>query len=207
MLGALDGELLASWASTEAPFEVVARGIRRAAERAGWDARPGEPVLRSLRACRREVEAELKRHGQLRVGRGQRPQADLPPASHPVAQESEAAPADPLRRRARSQELKRARVLFEPLTHSHPKLFRAASCALEWAEALEPDALLAIWDREDRLVARLLRALPFEDRRGLLRTARDLVKAASPFSAGARRLSLRFHRSTLLRRHLGLPPS
>ena len=56
MLSALDAELVGLWAREEVPFEVVARGIRRAAEKALWDARPGEPVLRSLRACKREVE-------------------------------------------------------------------------------------------------------------------------------------------------------
>ncbi|MET0401169.1 MAG: hypothetical protein ABW123_02150, partial [Cystobacter sp.] len=44
MLSALDTELLSDWAGQAVPFEVVARGISRSAEKAMWDARPGEPV-------------------------------------------------------------------------------------------------------------------------------------------------------------------
>src|SRR5688500_13002929 len=62
MLSPLDGELVSAWAALGVPFEVVARGIRRAAEETLWDARPGEPVLRSVRACRRAVEAEVKKY-------------------------------------------------------------------------------------------------------------------------------------------------
>src|SRR4051812_3963668 len=70
MLSALDTELLTSWAEQGVPFEVVARGIARSAEKALWDARPGEPVLRSLRACRRQVEAEIKKHRERSAGAG-----------------------------------------------------------------------------------------------------------------------------------------
>jgi len=62
MLSPLDAELLSEWAALHVPYEVVARGIRKAAERALWDARPDEPGLRSLRACRREVKAEIKKY-------------------------------------------------------------------------------------------------------------------------------------------------
>jgi hypothetical protein len=62
MLSPLDAELVSEWAALNVPYEVVARGIRRAAERALWDARPDEPGLRSLRACRREVKAEIKKY-------------------------------------------------------------------------------------------------------------------------------------------------
>ncbi|MFP2911161.1 hypothetical protein ACLESD_40250, partial [Pyxidicoccus sp. 3LFB2] len=70
MLSALDTELLTTWAREGVPFEVVARGINRSAEKALWDARPGEPVLRSLRACRRQVESEIKKYRELSAGRG-----------------------------------------------------------------------------------------------------------------------------------------
>src|SRR5689334_9671158 len=70
MLSALDVELLTSWAEQGVPFEVVARGIARSAEKAMWDARPGEPVLRSLRACRKQVEAEIKKHRERTAGAG-----------------------------------------------------------------------------------------------------------------------------------------
>ena len=59
MLGALDGELLSAWAETGVPSDVVIQGLERAATRTRWDARPGQAGPRSLRACRREVEAEI----------------------------------------------------------------------------------------------------------------------------------------------------
>jgi hypothetical protein len=62
MLSALDSELLATWARMCVPFEVVARGIAKAAQAAQWDARPGEPAVRTLRACRRHVEVEIQGH-------------------------------------------------------------------------------------------------------------------------------------------------
>ena len=68
-LSAVDAELLRSWAVLGVPFEVVARGIRRRAERALWDAKPDEPLLRSLRACRAAVEREI-RHYLARVAGG-----------------------------------------------------------------------------------------------------------------------------------------
>jgi hypothetical protein len=68
-LSAVDAQLLKSWAERGVPFEVVARGIRRRAERALWDAKPNEPLLRSLRACRAAVEREI-RHYLARVAGG-----------------------------------------------------------------------------------------------------------------------------------------
>jgi len=184
-LSPLDVELLSSWASSGAPFEVVARGIRRAAERAEWDRRPDEPTLRSLRACRREVDVELRRHAKLDAGRGENLIQQAP-------------------RRERNRELKKAQGLLEGLALRRPAVWQAASALLQTAERLDPALILSLSDREDRMVACLLRALPFEERLALLRNARDLVKAASPLSAWARRQSTRFHRSTLLRRHLGV---
>jgi hypothetical protein len=61
-LSGVDAELLRSWAERGVPFEVVARGIRRRAERALWDAKPDEPLLRSLHACRAAVEREIRHY-------------------------------------------------------------------------------------------------------------------------------------------------
>ena len=68
-LSAVDSELLRSWAERRIPFEVVVRGIRRRAERALWDAKPNEPPLRSLKACRAAVEREIRRYLARDVGR------------------------------------------------------------------------------------------------------------------------------------------
>ena len=69
MVSQLDAELIASWAEENVPFEVVARGISRAAERSAWDQKPNTPVLRSLKACRREVDQEIKRFRHASVGK------------------------------------------------------------------------------------------------------------------------------------------
>ncbi len=70
MLSALDGALVSEWAAQGVPLEAVARGIQRTAEKAEYDRRPGAAILRSLRACRREVEAEHKRLVRLTAGEG-----------------------------------------------------------------------------------------------------------------------------------------
>jgi hypothetical protein len=75
MLSALDAQLVTEWASLEVPFEVVARGIRRAAEKAQFDARPGETGLKSLRACRREVDKEIAHFRARSAGKGSAPAA------------------------------------------------------------------------------------------------------------------------------------
>lgn len=64
-----DLDLLDAWAALEVPFEVVARGIRRAAEHALWDAAEGEGGLRSLRAARRSVDAEIARYLKRAAGK------------------------------------------------------------------------------------------------------------------------------------------
>src|SRR5438132_6675269 len=68
-LSPLDVELLDQWASTGAPFEVVARGIRKAAEGVLFDAPEDGRGLRSLVACKRKVEVELKKFTRIAVGR------------------------------------------------------------------------------------------------------------------------------------------
>src|SRR5688572_2966527 len=70
MLSTLDLELVGAWTGSGVPFEIVARGIRHSAERAVFDARPGEPLLRSLRACRKDVESEIKKYLARSAGSG-----------------------------------------------------------------------------------------------------------------------------------------
>lgn len=154
MLSALDVELLASWAQEEIPFEVVARGIRRAAERLRYDARAGEAGPRTLRACKRDVEAELTRFRARAAGRPVKPK---PPAG--LAQVAQARP--------------------------------------ELAQAVARAQRHVGLDRADRIVAELLRALPFAERIAILRGAKAALLEA-PGSWRARRLTLRFQRSVRL---------
>lgn len=71
-LGALDRVVLAGWAESGVPLEVVARGMLRAAERVRWMG-SGGGLPRTLRACAPEVDEEMAAWKQRRVG------APLPP--------------------------------------------------------------------------------------------------------------------------------
>lgn len=181
-LSALDVELLEEWAKTGAPFEVVARGIRKAAEGALFDAAEDDRGLRSLVACRTKVQAELKKYVASSAGRG----------------ESAAKKDVPLH-------VKRHRKLKSALKRT-AKTLPAMKAAVDRLLALPaPESFDAAQAREDSAHAALLRALPFAQRLPLLQQAREFVQKSPPMSASARRESLRLHRAALLRRHLSLP--
>jgi hypothetical protein len=188
MLSALDTELLTSWATQGVPFEVVARGIARSAEKAMWDARPGEPVLRSLRACRRQVEAEIKKYQERVAGQG----------SNEV-----------LKRRSRTwEETRHARLRdgLERLAEAEPTLAPKVSQLLEAVLGEVPDDPSQLDAREALVALVLLRALPWAERVALWRKARgeDQEQYMSP---RARRLARRFRLLVGVRRRLGLMDS
>ena len=182
MLSSLDAELVVQWRALDIPFDVVARGIRRAAEKALWDARPGEPALRSLRAAKREVEAEIKRFRRLHAGAGA-------PAGAPG---EEAGGPEPQRQRLAAK--------FRKVGRDQPAL--AGACA-----RLEEDALTGRLeqDAESRVELVLLRALPFAERLAALKEASALEGGGRPLSVHGRRAARRFHLGAVLRRRLNLP--
>jgi hypothetical protein len=179
-LSALDAELLSHWAHSGAPFSAIALGIRRAAESAAWHARPGEPPLRSLRACRRQVEAEIRRHLWRSAG------------------------ATGKLRHSGSSEAKLKKEL-EQLALDRPEL----KGPLELLPSAVKDRRRGLEDaprRLDLIEARLLRALPFSERLCLLKQARSHTAALGEQASGrARVLARRFHRALALRNKLGLP--
>ena len=175
MLSPLDGELASNWARSGVPFEVVARGIRRAAEQELRDARPGEPALRTLRACRRLVEAEIKKFQDRSVG--------AQDASSELAKDRERKRRQKLRKHGRE----------------HPERAELVARAAARAERHRQEL------REEAMLLHALRLLPFAERLGLLREAKGLPGAAGELSARARRLARRFHLSAVTRRALGLP--
>lgn len=187
MLSALDMQLLMAWSGSGAPVEVVARGIRRAAERALWDARPGEPALRSLRACKREVEAEIRKWQKRAAGRG------------------EVTDAITLKGSLEEDRWKKAKSAVTKLGREQPGLHRC--CERLLAGPLKaPAPELAMAERIEELVhAALIRALPWEKRRLLYREAASLAGGQPLGSARARILSKRFHRHALVARALALP--
>lgn len=180
-LSALDVELVEEWAKTGAPFEVVARGIRRAAEGVLFDAPEDDRGLRSLVACRRDVERELKKYVSATAGS--------------TAEAEELAPLHLARHRKLNAALRKA-------ARSHPVLEPAVDRLLALPEPRDFDAAQ---QREELALAVLLRALPFDPRLALLHQARDFVQKAAPMSSRARRESRRLHRAALLRRTLSLP--
>lgn len=179
-LSALDAELLSHWAHSGAPFSAIALGIRRAAESAAWHARPGEPPLRSLRACRRQVEAEIRRHLWRSAG------------------------ATGKRRRSRTSEAKLKKELAR-LALDRPEL-NAALASLQSVLEERRRGLEEAPGGFDLIEARLLRALPFPERLGLLKEAQSHTRALGrQASARARALARRFQRAVALRNKLGLP--
>ena len=183
-LSALDAEVVDAWAQTGAPFEVVARGLRKAAENAGWDAPQSEGGLRSLSACRRQVEAEISKWAARSAGKHDGTATEEPEPLHLV----------------RHKKLKAA---LRKIARETAQVSSAAS-RLEYRLAAPLDFAAA--ERGEELAfAVMTRALGWNDRRALLHQARRLVQNAQPVSPEAIRQSLRFHRAAALKRLLNLP--
>jgi hypothetical protein len=185
-LSALDAELAEAWAQTGAPFEVIARGLRKAAEQAGWDAVASEGGLRSLRACRRAVEVEIAKWTRSTVGAHEQAASD-DDANALLAQRS-----------------KKLKASLRKVARDFPQL---AATALRLEQKLAVPADFGAAERDEHLaINAFIRALPWNDRQSLLHQARRLVQNAQPISAHAILESLRFHRAAALKRLIDLPP-
>lgn len=184
MLSPLDAQLVLSWAELGVPFEVVARGIRRAAERALWDAPAQGPSLRSLRACKRQVDAEIKKYAARAVGEGTQGEAgeDLVLERH-----------------------KRMCAAIRKAAREHSALMGPSERLLETLLSDPPEGLVGANRREEAALLLLLRGLPFELRLGLLREARQRRGDQAGMSARARKLSARFHTLAVMRKAFSLP--
>lgn len=174
---AVDLDLVDVWAELQVPFEVVARGIRKAAEAALWDAPDQEGVgLRSLKATKKYVEQEISKYQRTSAGR----------TTSAVAEE----PFHVQRHKKLLASLKKATKPSTP----------------RWVDALPVPADFDAADRQESIsLLLLLRALPFERRLTLLREARSLMEKAPSFSAATQRVSLQFHRAALARQAWNLP--
>ncbi|MDP2270830.1 MAG: hypothetical protein Q8N23_22100 [Archangium sp.] len=177
-LSAVDLQLLDAWAELEVPFEVIARGLRKAAEAALWDAAEGQGRLRSLKAARRDVESEISKFVARTAGRTESPTTKAPEPFH----------------------LTRHKKLVATVK----KITKPGVPA--WVERLPVPDDFGGGDRQELLVFNLLlRALPFPRRSSLLREARLVVEKVSAMSAATRRESLRFHRAALVRQAWSMP--
>lgn len=176
-LSAVDLDLVDAWASADVPFEVIARGMRKAAEAALWDAAEGEGHLRSLKACKRQVDAEIAKFVNKTAGRTSKAEASDEPFHV-------------LRHRKLVAALEKATKPHVP----------------PWVRRLPVPDDFAASDRQETLALLLLaRALPAERRTPLLREARRLVEKAGAMSAATKRESLRFHRAALVRQAWAMP--
>lgn len=199
MLSPLDAQLLTAWAEAKVPFEVVARGIARSAEKALFDARPGEPVLRSLRACRRHVDAEIKRYLSRSAGAG----AEGAAGAEALGPE-QPRPA-PVKRKAKSWEEtrhQRLRATLAQLAVEAPALTDRVAVVLEQVLAQVPADPAAADAQEALAFLVLLRGMAWRNRRALWREATG--EPGAGLSARSRRLSRRFRLIALVRRRLGL---
>jgi hypothetical protein len=179
-LSATDVDLVDAWAATGVPFEVVARGIRKAAEEALFDAKPGEPSLRFLSWCKRAVNAEIEKYVKRSAGQTEAPSPT---------------PVEPFHLTRHKKLL----AVIKKLGKTRPEL-------VWWVSRMRvPGDLVEADQNETWALARLLRALPYPVRSSLLREARRLVQNTPSLSATARKESLRFHLAALVRRELSLP--
>lgn len=184
-LSALDVELLDAWAKREVPFEVIARGMRQAAEAALFDAAATDIGLRSLAACRKKVEAEIKKYLG-RSTKAPRPDDDTLTAAEPL----------------HLARFKKQKALLRKLGRDRPQL--EAACARLLAKLPAPADYPASAAQEELVLAALLRSLPWSTRGPLLAQARAAVQRSGSLSRPAHRESVRFHRAALLKRELGL---
>jgi hypothetical protein len=178
MLSALDGQLVSEWAQRGVPLDAVARGIRKAAEKAGYDRRAGEAPLRSIRACRREVEAEWKRHLRATEGSGSSGRSSSKAAG--------ARAAGP-------------KAALEALMERRPELTLVVTRALELGERSTEER------RDDVLVLTVLRGCPHRERIAVVREAKDRASQGGVLSPRARKLARRHHLVSTARQALGLP--
>jgi hypothetical protein len=189
MLSALDAELLSDWAGTGVPYEVIARGIRRAAERALWDTRPGEPALHTLRSCSREVSAEIRKYQDRSAGRSEPSAGEGPPVET-----------------IETTRHKRLRTAVKKMAKAHPAFEAVAGRLLAGPFAQAPENLSTAARREELVVAALTRTLPSQERLALAREVRQRMAHSPALTPRAKRMSRRFHREALLRMKLELPP-
>lgn len=192
-LSALDVELLLEWSRQAVPFEVVARGIARSADKARWDARPGEPVLRSLRACKREVEAEIKRWKDRAVG-----------APAEAGEQKPRARRQQQQRTWEEQQVERLAEALKRLAGTMPDLAPRAGQLAQGLRDAAPTQPAELEAQEARVCLGLLRALPWEERLRVWGLARSSAGDTHYLSPRARRLARRFRLVTSVRQYLRL---
>ncbi len=188
-LSPLDMQLLSDWRDRGIPHLVVCRAIRQAAEAVRYHERKGSG-LRTLRRCGRHVEREFRRYQGLSVGRTRK----APKGGSP-------APEDFAQRRLRKARAALEKALGTGGEEAPQRAARAALAALGADAPTDPREVARRIARADEAQALwFARALPFAERRALVREARQLAgPRPERGSARARRDALRAHLVALAR--------
>jgi len=191
-LSPLDAELLELWASTQVPFEVVARGMRRCFESRLTGLKQDETAsLPSLRTCRRHVESEIARY--LRV----HTQTPLPHASLENSKTTHT--TEKSYAQMRHQRLKKQLRSF---AKKHPwaqktiaKGMRRLPLPMDIHQAMRQE-ILAIFV--------LAQALPREEKKKLLEETLELVKTREALSLEAAKEQWRFFLAFVFKQRFGI---
>jgi hypothetical protein len=189
-LSPLDMQLLSDWRDQGIPHRVICRAIRKAAEAVHYHERKGAG-LRTLRSCRLHVEREFRRFQGLSVGR-----AKPAPSGGPLV-----VPEAFAQKRFRKARAALEKALGKGGEAAHQGAVRAALAALGAEAPTDPQAVARRIARADEAQAlAFARALPFADRRALVREVRQLAgPRPERGSARARRDALRAHLVVLAR--------
>jgi hypothetical protein len=188
-LSPLDMQLLSDWRDQGIPHRVICRAIRQAAEAVHYHERKGAG-LRTLRSCRLHVEREFRRFQGLSVGRARAAPAGGSPVPEAFAL-----------KRFRKARSTLEKALGKGGEAAHQGAARAALAALGADTPTDPQEVARRIARADEAQAlAFARALPFTDRRALVREVRQLAgPRPERGSARARRDALRAHLVALAR--------
>ncbi|MCL2012237.1 MAG: hypothetical protein FWG75_05545 [Cystobacterineae bacterium] len=175
-LSPLDVALLEFWASTQVPFEVVARGMRRCFESRLTGLKRDESLsLPSLRTCRRHVQSEIERY--MRV------HSHAVPSTDPESADEAAEAYAHTRHQRLKQQLKGFAKKHPWAQKTVPKLLERFKKPMDIDQAMRQE-ILAIFV--------LAHALPLEEKKKLLEETRGLATTREALSMEAAKEQWRF---------------
>ncbi|MCL2625226.1 MAG: hypothetical protein FWD46_00195 [Cystobacterineae bacterium] len=187
-LSPLDAELLELWASTQVPFEVVARGMRRCFESRLTGLKQDETLsLPSLRTCRRHVESEIARYLRIHT-------QPVPSTHTETTDENAEAYAQ-----TRHQRLKKQLLSF---AKKHPWAPKTTSRLLEHLG--KPADIHQAMHQEILAIFVLAHALPQEEKKKLLEETRQLAKTREALSLEAAKEQWRFFLAFVFKQRFGI---
>jgi hypothetical protein len=187
-LSPLDTELLELWASTQVPFEVVARGMRRCFESRLTGLQKDQTLsLPSLRTCRRHVQSEIARYLRIHT------QAPSSTKTETPAESTEAYA------QTRHQHLKKQLKSF---AKKHPWAQKTIGNLL--GRLGKPADIHQAMYQETLAIFILARALPMEEKKKLLEETCQLAKTREALSLEAAKEQWRFFLTFVFKQRFGI---